>query len=139
MQIVKGELYRNLAISLCCVLLATLILLADFRLCVMCGLCVICTVINVCGYMHFWNLTIDSTACVILVLAVGLCVDYAAHICLSFTEHRNMSKNMKARKALESLGPAVFNGGFSTFLGVSLVVTAKTVAAHSFFKVCFII
>jgi hypothetical protein len=30
--------------------------------------------------MHFWNLTIDTVSCIDLVLAIGLCVDYAAHI-----------------------------------------------------------
>ena len=30
--------------------------------------------------MHFWGLTIDVISCINLVIAVGLCVDYAAHI-----------------------------------------------------------
>ena len=35
---------------------------------------------DVGGFMHFWGLTIDVISCVNLVIAVGLCVDYAAHI-----------------------------------------------------------
>lgn len=62
-------------------MLTILLLLANFKMCVMCGLCVVGTVINVSGFMHYANLTIDSVSCTILVLAVGLCVDYAAHIC----------------------------------------------------------
>ena len=34
--------------------------------------------------MHFWNLTIDVISCVNLVIAVGLCIDYAAHIAHTF-------------------------------------------------------
>jgi len=30
--------------------------------------------------MYFWGLTIDTVSCIDLVLAIGLCVDYAAHI-----------------------------------------------------------
>lgn len=30
--------------------------------------------------MHFWGLTIDVISCINLVIAVGLCVDYSAHI-----------------------------------------------------------
>jgi hypothetical protein len=36
--------------------------------------------VDVGGFMHFWGLTIDVISCVNLVIAVGLCVDYAAHI-----------------------------------------------------------
>lgn len=30
--------------------------------------------------MHFWGLTIDVVTCVQLILAIGLAVDYSAHI-----------------------------------------------------------
>lgn len=30
--------------------------------------------------MYFWNLTIDTVTCIQLVLAIGLAVDYSAHI-----------------------------------------------------------
>lgn len=30
--------------------------------------------------MHFWGLTIDTVSCIDVVLGIGLCVDYAAHI-----------------------------------------------------------
>ena len=34
--------------------------------------------------MHFWGMTVDVITCVNLVIAVGLCVDYAAHIAHAF-------------------------------------------------------
>lgn len=30
--------------------------------------------------MHWWGLTIDTVTCIQLVLAIGLAVDYSAHI-----------------------------------------------------------
>jgi Niemann-Pick C1 protein len=120
----------------------------------MCGLCIIFTVIDVTGAMHFWGLTVDCVACTILVLAVGLCVDYAAHICkffknsklksiiklnifsgLAFMGSKSPTKTERARDALSSMGPAVFHGGFSTFLGIVILIKAQTVAAFSFFKI----
>jgi len=79
-QIINAELYRNVALSLICVLITTFLLLANFRVCFFCGLCVIFTLINVGGFMHFWGLTIDTVSCIDIVLGIGLCVDYAAHI-----------------------------------------------------------
>ena len=34
--------------------------------------------------MHFWGLTIDTVTTIILVLAVGLSVDYASHVAHTF-------------------------------------------------------
>ena len=70
--------------------------------------------------MHFWNLTIDVISCVNLVIAVGLCVDYAAHIAHTFMVTSGENGNEKAIKALADIGPAVMNGGFSTFLAFIL-------------------
>ena len=36
--------------------------------------------INIAGYMHFWGLTIDTVTTIQLILAIGLSVDYSAHI-----------------------------------------------------------
>ncbi len=40
--------------------------------------------IDVGGFMHFWGLTIDVISCTNLVIAVGLVVDYSAHIVHAF-------------------------------------------------------
>ena len=36
------------------------------------------------GFLHFWSVTIDTIACINIVLAIGLCVDYSAHIAHAF-------------------------------------------------------
>ena len=36
------------------------------------------------GYMHFWGLTIDVVSSVIIIISIGLCVDYSAHIAHAF-------------------------------------------------------
>ena len=55
-------------------------MLADIRICLMVLLCVAFTLTDVVGLIHFWGLTIDTISCVSVVLVVGLCVDYAAHL-----------------------------------------------------------
>ena len=41
----------------------------------------------------------------------------------------------RARIALRDIGPAVWNGGFSTFLAVVLLVFSKSYVSMTFFKV----
>ena len=79
-QIITWELYRNMAGAMVCVLITTILLIANLQTCLMVLTCVVFTLVNVGGFMHFWGLTIDTVSCIDLVLAIGLCVDYAAHI-----------------------------------------------------------
>ena len=46
--------------------------------------CVLLTLVDITGMIHFWGLTIDTISCVNIVLGVGLCVDYSAHIAHAF-------------------------------------------------------
>ena len=44
--------------------------------------------INIAGYMHFWGLTVDTVTTINLILAIGLSVDYSAHIGHGFMASR---------------------------------------------------
>ena len=44
--------------------------------------------INIAGYMHFWGLTVDTVTTIQLILAIGLSVDYSAHIGHGFMASR---------------------------------------------------
>ena len=78
------ELWRNLGLAMACVALITLLLLADFVICFMVLICIVLTLVDLVGFLHFWDITIDTLSCVNIVLAVGLCVDYSAHIAHAF-------------------------------------------------------
>ena len=43
--------------------------------------------------MYFWGLSIDTVTSVILILAIGLCVDYAAHIGHAFMTSHLSTRN----------------------------------------------
>ncbi|XP_021948457.1 protein patched homolog 2 isoform X2 [Folsomia candida] len=133
-NIINAELYRNVSLSLLCVLVTTFLLLANFRICAFCGICVVLTLINVGGFMHFWGLSIDTVSTIDIVLAIGLCVDYATHIALAFMTCTG-SRESRAKQALKNIGPAVLNGGFSTFLAIILLAGSKSHAFQSFFKI----
>ena len=78
--IVAGELWRNLGLSITCVVFITFFLLCNLKVCLMVVLMVSLSLTEIIGFLHFWNITIDVISCVNLVLTVGLCVDYSVHI-----------------------------------------------------------
>ena len=34
---------------------------------------------DIIGFLHFWDITIDTISCINIVFSVGLCVDYSVH------------------------------------------------------------
>jgi len=137
-EVIEVEVYRNLGLALVCVFFTTLFFICNFRAAVIIIFCVVVTLVNVGGFMHWWGLTIDTVSCTMLVIAIGLCVDYSAHIAHRYLIETG-NKDEKVVKTLEHIGPAVFNGGFSTFLAFVLLAGSKSHVFMSFFKVFFLV
>nr|XP_045610893.1 protein patched homolog 2-like [Procambarus clarkii] len=133
-QVIEEELYRNMGVALVVVLVVTLLLMVSVVTSVLVLVCVLATLVDVGALMHWWGLTIDTVSCIDLVLAVGLCVDYAAHVGHTFmTKHG--TRDQRARQTVATIGPAVLNGGFTTFLAFVFLVNSTSHVFLSFFKI----
>ena len=138
-EIIAKELYRNIGLAIICVFFTTLFLLNNIITSLLVIFCVMLSLIDVAGFMYFWGVTIDTVSCVNLVIAIGLCVDYSAHIAHRFTEETAVSRNKRAQEALTNIGPAVLNGGISTFLAFVLLAGSKSHVFSVFFKIFFLV
>lgn len=69
-----------------------------------------------------------------ILLCAGLAVDYAAHIGLEFIRSSG-NRQERALTTFNIIGPAVFNGGLSTFLAFVLVGFSQAYVFITFFKV----
>ena len=94
--------------------------------------------------IHFWDLTFNTVVVVNVVIAIGLAVDYSAHISHTYliieppSEMTNAQKRVyKAHKALSSMGSSVFHGGFSTFLAIIALAAARSYIFEVFFRMWF--
>merc|ERR1712083_1046493 len=121
-------------LAMLCVFVVTLILLANIPICLMVLIIVIITLANIIGFLHFWDITIDIISCINLVLAIGLCVDYSVHIGHAFLVAKG-SRKRKAVEAVSTIGPAVFNGGVTTFLALVMLGASTSHVFVTFFKV----
>ncbi|RXG51924.1 Niemann-Pick C1 protein [Armadillidium vulgare] len=92
--------------------------------------------LDVLALMTWWGLTLETVTCINLVLTVGLSVDYSAHVTLHFMK-TNGSRDERVRITLIDVGPAVFNGAFSTFLSIAFLVTSDSYVFQSFYKIFF--
>jgi hypothetical protein len=133
-EIIGFELWRNLGLAMLCVFVVTFVLLVNFPICLMVLICVILTLVDIVGFLHFWDITIDTLSMINIVLAIGLCVDYSVHIAHAFLVSKG-SRVERATQALTDIGPAVLNGGFTTFLAISLLIFSSSHVFITFFKV----
>ena len=134
-KIIEKELYQNMGLAMLVVLLVTLILIANVSASIMVLICVVLTLVDVAALMHWWGLTIDTVSCIDLVLAIGLCVDYAAHVAHTFMTKAG-TRDERVKQAVATIGPAVLNGGFSTFLAFVFLANSDSHVFITFFKVC---
>lgn len=101
--------------------------------CLLISFSIISTIICILGVMFYWDLVIDHVAVINLILAVGLAVDYSAHIGHTFMLKKG-SKDERAIEAIGSIGAAVLNGALSTFLAVVLLSASESYVFRVLFK-----
>lgn len=95
--------------------------------------------IDVVALMWLWDLSVNSVSIVNLVLAIGLAVDYSAHVAHAFMSATG-SLNERACKAMQEMGSDVIHGACSTFLAVLVLSTSKSyifvAMFQQFFGIC---
>merc|ERR1719450_181450 len=135
--ITAQQLQQNIGLAMACIFIVSLVMLASIPVCFIILFAVSLTLIDIIGFLHFWDINIDFIVCTYTVLSIGLCVDYAVHIGQAFLVQTG-SKHEKALGAVSSIGPAVLNGGITTFLALFLTCFSQSYIFVSFFKVFFL-
>lgn len=132
-KIIGEELIRNLSLEIVAVGLVTLVLLRNLITTFWVICCVFFTLIDLLGSMYFLGLTVEISSTIMILLCAGLAVDYASHIGLEFIRSSG-NKQERALTTLSVIGPAVFNGGLSTFIAFVLLGFSKAYVFMTFFK-----
>ena len=87
------------------------------------------------GVAYYWGLTFNFMVSINLSFALGITVDYSAHIAHMYLRVPGIhGRNYKARKAISRMGSSVSHAAISTSLAVSVLAFAKTYTVTVFFK-----
>lgn len=146
----KEEAIMNVCLALVAVFVVLMIVTANFTVTMFVLLCVALVDVFLLGLLTFWEVTFNSVTVVNNVVAIGLAVDYSAHIGHAYlmTEPPEQDENgnklsnhekrvFKARGALGSMGSSVFHGAFSTLLAIIVLAPSKSYIFKNFFKMWF--
>ena len=98
--------------------------------------------LNLLALIWYWNLNLNFITMIHLLLAIGLAVDYSAHIAHGYTHSRadsdcktNRQRRIsKVVKGLSKIGTSVFHGAFSTFLAIVTISASESYAFIAFYK-----
>lgn len=143
--ILLQETLQSVGLSVVAVFLVLLFITADLTLTFMVAFCVILVDFFLIALIHYWSFTFNSLVMIFNVLAIGLSVDYSAHIAHCYTSVEvpasikgslNIRK-YKAEKSLAVMGSSIFHGGMSTFCAIIVTGFTSTYVFMLFFK-CFV-
>jgi len=136
-RIIRKEMFLSVGLCLGAVLLICMVIIAHPVTAGLVWFCVVITIFDILGCMKMWGLAIDNVTVIQLVIAVGLSVDYAAHIGHSFMT-KGGTRGDRVIRTLGDVGTAVLNGGVSTFLAVMLLALSKSYVFRVLFQTFFL-
>jgi hypothetical protein len=83
-------------------------------------------IIDMVGIMFLWDIELNAISLVNLVIAIGISVEFSAHIARAFATSNSKSKKKRAADALCSMGPPVFSGVLQSIVGISVLAFAHS-------------
>nr|CDJ87867.1 Patched domain containing protein [Haemonchus contortus] len=95
--------------------------------------------VGILGFMTFWSVRLDFISMVTIVMSIGFCVDFAAHLAYNFAKGRNLPPSERMRNALYAVGAPILQSATSTILGVSFLASAESYVFRSFLKTIFLV
>merc|ERR1719223_777857 len=125
-KIIRSELFLNVGLALAAVAVIVLITVASPLTALIITVNVALCIIEILGFMHALGIAIDSVSVINIVLAVGLSIDYSAHVGHCFMIKGGNDKNNRALEALADIGAAVLNGALTTFLAVVVLLFSSS-------------
>ncbi|XP_023243353.1 patched domain-containing protein 3-like [Centruroides sculpturatus] len=79
---------------------------------------VVSTITETLGLMSLWDVNVDVVSMMSLILCVGFCINYPAHISYAFVRSNLKNSNEKLRDSLYHLGYPILQGTLSTTFGI---------------------
>ena len=131
--VVRNEALMNLSLALVAVAIVMFVLIAHPFTAILVVLNTAFVLADIIGMMWLWDISINSISIINLVLAIGLAVDYSAHVAHAFMSAGG-TRDERMVTALTEMGADVCHGAISTFLAVLVLAFSKSYIFRMFFK-----
>merc|ERR1719278_1736690 len=105
-------------------------------------LSIVSTLTGCLGFMSIWGIVLDGITLINLIMCIGFSVDFSAHFCYNYIEHRHtagVEQEEVVERTMLCVYKPVLQGALSTLLGVIGMLYAPSYSFIIFFKVMFIV
>ena len=136
---------RSVAASIAAVFFVLLLFTGNLKISLLVTFSVSLVDLYLYALVHYWGENYNTVVFVNIVVAIGLSVDYSAHIAHSYLIARppnnshyrgrnDRKRRFKARLAMSQMGSSVFHGGFSTLLAILVLGMSESYLMTIFYK-----
>uniref|UniRef100_A0A1I8BUA4 SSD domain-containing protein n=1 Tax=Meloidogyne hapla TaxID=6305 RepID=A0A1I8BUA4_MELHA len=97
---------------------------------------------GVFGILYFWNINLDPISMMTTLTAIGVSVDFVAHISFHYYNSGcvdNLQQKQRLKHALQSIGWPMLQAGLSTVLCVVVLAVIDVYIVQVFVKVVFLV
>ena len=126
---------RNFTFISTVVVLVCLLVLANIKATALVLVSVMTIEVIVLGSLHFFDLQFNMMTSIMLIVGVGLCVDFSAHSAHAFLHSKKTTGHAKARDALDTVGISIWNGAFSSVLAMLPMALCKSYFVSTWWRV----
>ncbi|XP_023217413.1 patched domain-containing protein 3-like [Centruroides sculpturatus] len=120
------------------VMILFVVIIPNIVVAVLVAISVTSTIVETLGYMSLWDINMDILSMMSLILCVGFCVNYPAHISYAYICSPYQTPNERMKDSLYRIGYPICQGSLSTILGI-LFVYRDMYASIIFMKIVFLI
>ena len=132
-KVIRWQTVRSLIISGVFVTVVTLVLLMNIAASLIVLLHVALVDAALLAILWVAGFSFNMITSIVIVLAVGLSVDYSTHIVYAFLEAQSKDRHERVQIALRHIGSTVLHGGITTWLSVAVLATANSYVFKVFF------
>lgn len=125
---VVQDTYTNLGISLATIFVVTFLLLGfDVISASFVVITISMITIDMFGVMYLWNIPLNAVSLVNLVMAVGISVEFCAHIVSGFVKSNQSTRIARSQDTLAVQGSSVMSGiTITKFVGIIVLAFSKS-------------
>jgi len=135
---IEEEAQRNIGLAFLAIFIITMLMIPHPGVSLLVFCSVIFTILEVIGFMYHWGLKIDGVTVVMLIVALGLAIDYSAHIGVAYVQSSADTRQGAVIQALADMGTPVCHGAMSTFIAIVVLAGSKSYVFISFFRQLFL-
>merc|ERR1719163_112154 len=135
---IENEARRNIGLAFVAIFIITIVMIPHPVVSLLVFSSVVMTIIEVIGFMYHWGLKVDGVTVVMLIVAIGLAIDYSAHIGVAYLHSTHRTAEEAVVNALVDMGTPVVHGATSTFIAIVVLAPSASYVFQSFFRQLFL-